>query len=552
MAQLPKVLTQTEVSGPPRQRAATAEDFGAGKDTLIGATRSASNAARGSADAARVRGRGIRQASDAALRAETALAQGWDAMGNAAAKIGDVVYKREEQREIADVHAKLAEGQAKWATHLDDKLRTATPGDDQVVPGFLKDFDEYGKGLSETYKTAGGQQYAGEGLARLRGHFFETAMKGQARLAAAKRVADYIGHQNSSTVAVQKDPEGLPLALERLDRFLESAVELDPEKRLEMQVKGRAELTRASVYGIIDRNWRKARQRLKSGEFSQFLDADDTRRLVDATEAKEREEKIERDRQEAERRRGIEESQKAVGNEFVGLLAEGKLDPGRVVKSNLDWREKEHFLNAIEHKARASLEGREPKTDYGLARRLVDKIESGEFKDERQLYKYLYRDESSQPRGWNQMWDRGSIDERTLNQLSGMIRSQNKAGAQALRASTRELKATAKRLIIGSLMFKDADGPASENYYKFGAELDETVERYKDEGKDVGALFDPDSKDFFGKRINSYIVARDEQRKALRAKLRGQVTAFGAAGSVEPRKPGESMTEYLKRTGGSK
>lgn len=361
MAQLPQNLLRTEVSGPAQSRRAEANDFGAGRDTLIGATRSASNATRQTADAARVRAGSIDRAADAELRAGLAEAGGIASIGRAAGDIGDALYERRKSQEISDLTAKLANGQAKWATHLDETLRTADPADTQVVSRFLKDFGEYGKGLEKGLQTRAAREYARQGAARLKGHFFETAMKGQAELARVKTVQDYAAHQSQSTNALMVDPEGLTLALERHDLYLANAKGLDSKRRLELETAGRAELARAAVRGVINRDFMEARERLKTGEFSQYLDADATHTLLKEVDAEERDQRLEESRRLAEARAQREIEQKAKRDEAFDLWVDGKLTPTWLKKSGLDPEDKFRYERMIDESSRRARA--EEKTD---------------------------------------------------------------------------------------------------------------------------------------------------------------------------------------------
>lgn len=537
MADLPQNLLRTEVASPDGGRRAEGNDFGAGRETLIGARRSASNATRSAADASRARAGSIDRVADAELRADLALAGGVSSLAKGVRDVGDALYERKKQAEISDLTAKAADSQAKWAAQLDETLRTADPADTQVVPRFLKDFDAYGKEIEKGATTRAGKEYARQSMSRLRGHFFETAMRGQAELASVKKVQDFIAHQSQSSTALMVDPEGLPLAFERLDAFLASSKSLDAKKRLELETTGRADLSRAAVRGIISRDFGEARERLKAGEFSQFLDADATNKLLKEVDAEERDQRIEADRQREEARKQREEEQRATGNDFVLKIDEGKLTPKMVRASSLDWREKEHFLDKIERKSKG--DDGAPKTNWSFAKTVMDKIEAGEIKSEKQLWPFVYSEDASR-----------RIDRPTFEHFVSILNRSGRDDRKALNTRVRELKATAKRLIIGATLFDKADGPSAENYYKFGSELDETVDKYVEEGKDPAPLFDPESKEFFGKKIGGYLASRDEQRKALMLKNRGQSEPFGGPQGVEPRKVGESAADYLRRTKG--
>lgn len=534
MAKLPDSLIRTKVSDPNNGRGATAEDFGAGKDTLIGAGRSASNASRGAADSARARGGAIRSAADAQLRADLSLAGGVNQIGQAAIDFDKVLYDRKEQRERSLLNAKLSDAQARWAVGLDEAIRKADPNDDGVVDRFLKGFDEEAKGLADGLETRGAKELARDGVGRLRGHFFETAMKGAAHLAGVASKQDIVKAQSASSNALLADPSGLGVAVERFDSHLDYLVEkgkLSRADALEIGTGGRADLARSAVEGEINLNWKSARERLKAGEWKDYLDARATTVLINKTEEKEREIRIEQERQRAEARRQHEESQRSTGGQFVGLLAAGKLDPATVTKSNLDWREKEHFLEAIERKSKEGT--KEPATDFATAHRFAERIESGNPPTRAELIGALWKPDGK------------GINDTVYNQLTRMMDVGEKQEERAVRDEAKTLKQTARRAILGSNFLDPKDPESEAAYYKYQAELDETVQKYRDEGKDWRPLFDPNSNEFLGKRIPAFIATRDQMRKDLRNKLRGEATMFGGAAGAQKKSAADRVKELM-------
>lgn len=287
MAKLPDSLIRTDVAGPSGGRRANAEDFGAGAETLISSQRAATYALRGSADAARAASTATRRGGEAQLAADRAQAAGLESLGDAATKVSDVLYQRKERVEKSDLNAKLADAQAKWASNLDETLRTADPGDTQVVPRFLKGFDDYSKQLSQGYETQGAKELAQDGVARLRGHFFETAMKGQAHLAELKAKQDYVTHQTKSSEANEIDPSGFALSIERHDAYVNDLVQnhgLSRAAAIQMSTEGRAELARAAFRGYQRIDPQNAIDRLKAGEFKDYIDGEQTFALTKSAE----------------------------------------------------------------------------------------------------------------------------------------------------------------------------------------------------------------------------------------------------------------------------
>src|SRR5687767_5219193 len=79
--------------------------------------------------------------------------RGVSQLGAAIEGVGDQLQRRQEQTEVSELNAKLAEARAKYTTNLAERLRTADPNDKTVVPKFLEEFDSETATLEDEVST---------------------------------------------------------------------------------------------------------------------------------------------------------------------------------------------------------------------------------------------------------------------------------------------------------------------------------------------------------------------------------------------------------------
>ena len=86
---------------------------------------------------------------------------------------GALYLKQQEGREeVTDVHTQLAEANAKWTLHLNDRGNATAPGDNTFADKFVTDFDDYTSKLGDKYTTAKGKRAFEEGVGQLRALIF--------------------------------------------------------------------------------------------------------------------------------------------------------------------------------------------------------------------------------------------------------------------------------------------------------------------------------------------------------------------------------------------
>jgi hypothetical protein len=108
-----------------------------------------------------------------------------------------------------------------------------------------------------------------------------------------------------------------------------------------------------------------------------------------------------------------------------------------------------------------------------------------------------------------------------------------------------------------TLMSKDTTGPLAE--YNYRQYVDQRVDDYRKAGKDPHDLFNASKPDFIGKPeiVNYFRSTLEEQIKATTQRFQGRpapppgLVVPGASAAPATRQPGESINDFMKRTGKS-
>jgi hypothetical protein len=118
------------------------------------------------------------------------------------------------------------------------------------------------------------------------------------------------------------------------------------------------------------------------------------------------------------------------------------------------------------------------------------------------------------------------------------------------------LEGVKKSIDKSNPLMGDIDPSGAHQFYLFHFDVDRKIEEYRKAGKNPHDLFDPSRPEYLGrpeaiapyqKTINQSIQSRVN---AITNPLPGTGSRVpGAAPTVQPRQPGESVQDYLKRTG---
>lgn len=419
-------------------------------------------------------------------------------LGQGLASLGEVLHRRREQAEVSDLTAKVAEAQAEWSVHLQERLRTAEPGTDITEP-FMAELDDYLARLGEQAETRGGRQYLQVASARLRGHFLQSVAAGQAELAGAKAKQDAERALNGFTSALINDPSAFEMNLalhnEGVDHLVEAGL-LSRATAEKWKTAGATEMAKAAVRGWIELDPDLAKEQLNEGRWDGFVGGDLKNQLLGEADQAIRARELEAERLRVAAERQEKQARIATQNDFLAKMAAGELTTEEILQSNLmpfGSGSKEQFLNMLE-KANKADGGSGFRTDPGTYLELFRRIhlppdDPDRIVDENFLNAFLGR----------------GLTFEDLNELRGEIQGKRTQAGEIEADLKKGLLDVAKSTLTGTnqlLGIRDPQGDAQ--LQRFTAWFLQEYKRQIEQGKTPIQLLDPESPDYLGKAIERF------------------------------------------------
>lgn len=463
-------------------------------------------------------------------------------LGEAITGLGKSMFKRAEQEETSELTAKTTEKYAQLQVGLTELVKKG---------GTKEQFEEYEKyasdeldKLGDEYSTPAARQYHAESTASIKAQLYKTSYQAQADLAGAKAVDNYSKVVNSLSSASMSDPSSMALQMELNAKTLDQLVQtgqLPETERIELKRKSDSLIAASTLRGWAKLNPDYAKKKLDSGEFDQLLGAEGKLQAESAIDQAINAKRIEQDRLRQEQERLKKQQQSLTQNDLLKAMVDKKLTTDMIMESNLDAfgsGSKEQFLGMLETANSAS---HRLKDDGKTMAMLFERIhlpdgDPRKLTDENELNKYFGNGLGIT--GLNQLRD--EIQGR--NTIEGEMSSNLKRGIEreAMRSLVKENPMTGLRDPLGN-----------EQYSKF---MTWFYIEYKDQrakGKTDAELLNPESPEYLGKYIVNFKRSTKDQMKAMTNSTKAP-TRIPFPNEVEPRKPGEKLSDYQKRTGGTK
>jgi Sec-independent protein translocase protein TatA len=480
---------------------------------------------------------------------DISLGRSIQGLGSAISEVSDVVYKRQEQKEVNDLTAKMAAKDAEYTKALQEKLRTADPKDpnyEKLIPEFLDAYDKDIGSLQDGISTNGARQYFTRENAQMRTHFTKFAASAQAELAGIKAVEDYKSTVDNFSATLVSDPSSYERIQQRHDEAIDNMVKygaLPMEKALQFKQVGKETLAKSAVQGWVDINPQYAKKQLEEGQWDNMLGGEAKTQMIGRAEQGINAQRIEAERQKQLEKEALKERQTVVQNDFLAKMSKGKLTTKDILNSNLDAfgsGSKEQFLNMLEQKRDKPM-----RTDPGTYRALWDRIhlpdgDKKKINDENELNQYV---------------SKGLLTFESLGQLRAEIQGKRteEGGIES------ELKKGLADVAKGQLTKSNAmtglrDPVGDEQYQKFMSYFLTEYSNQRKKGKSAQDLLNPDSPDYLGKAIGRFKRSQQQIMNDMVNSMgdfdeeaKPEATATPAPAAL-PRQPGESAADYLKRT----
>lgn len=224
-----------------------------------------------------------------------------------------------------------------------------------------------------------------------------------------------------------------------------------------------------------------------------------------------------------------EQRQKATQNSFLQSMTNGTLTPQTVLNSNLSpfgSGSKDEFLRMLNKDT--------SKTDPALFNELFARTHladgnPGKIVNENDLNPYLIS---------------GRLSIEDLGKLRGEISGNKTTDGQSEEQLKKGLFEVAKSTLTRSNPLIGIQDPiGDENLQRFSSWFIGEYQKQRAAGKSPAELLNPDSADYLGKRLSSYVRSPQEIMQDTLQR------AMAPSTSAVPRKEGESAADYLKRIG---
>ncbi|HNA69987.1 MAG TPA: hypothetical protein PK473_03045 [Nitrosomonas sp.] len=456
-------------------------------------------------------------------------------------KTADIIGEQQSRSEVSDLTAKMAKAQADFTINWAETMKTADPADKELSTKFLKGYDDYMSKIGEGVSTEDGKNYFVRTNAQMRSHFMQSAYTGQAQLAGIKAVEDYTGSVNNLSNSLFADPSSFETVRNMNEKNLEERVRLggmDRKTALKLQTESNQKIAEASIRGWANLNPEYAQQQLTQGRYDSYLTEDQKQQMFGEVNAAIRGRQAEAERQIRLKEEERKQAQMETENGFQEKVVNNQLTSKEILQSNLDPRDKEHYLNLIQRKSKES----DPSVFNELLRRAnLPDGDPAKLVNEKELVNYAVN---------------GLLSYSDLNDLRKEVQGKRtEQGKIEDQAKTSVLKQAESMLVKKDPLTGLADPDGLVNYQRFVTLYWKKWEEGRKAGKTVEQLTDPSSPDWLGKYVKDfYVNPLDSIKKSAdRLKMNRNNEFAPPTPPIKPenmRRPGETIDQWLKRTEG--
>lgn len=473
---------------------------------------------------------------------------------------GDVVVRFAEHKEISQGAAAYAALNDRLTQQWNERAKTADPNDPTVAAKFREEvlepeLEKYRGG----FLTEGGQKFAEARVDNLRNHMFEKTAADMSSLAAKAVETNMRTTANSLSNTAMRDPTAVPHLLAQSDALVNDLVESAPNLKGAASAKVRMDLTermkenivKAGAVGAIQNSPDPEKTAQEWGaKYPQYINGAELKQLAGAARTEIRARRVDAAYTEHLQEKAAQKASDARETDYLQRLysddpkEQGQVSTRAIVNDPaLNRVAKERMLGIVNREMKPETAAQESNDNYV---RILEDIRSGKITDINDIYKARIDNK---------------INRADFNQARQDFIDFRSPEGQRVGQAEEQFITAVKPMIDKSnpLMGKvDQDGPL--NVYRLRMDIKRKVEEYRKAGKDWRDLFDPSKPDFMGKpeSIAPYQKPLSQSVSDTARRLTGgAVTPPNVAGApplpapkIEPRKPGESPADYLKRTGG--
>lgn len=198
-------------------------------------------------------------------------------------KVGEALYKRDEQEDLSNLHVTTANLLASSIRQAKDRAAKGEATGADFTENVLNEFDQTSDKLAAVATTREGQNYLQRTVAEIRAHVGGTAADLQ-RSARSDKAANDINTSFNALAGTTKDnPNSFGTALQMLNSQIENSVKmygLDAEKGDDLRRVMSNELATSAMRGWIGKDINYAKKLLSDGVLDKFLTPNRQQELV--------------------------------------------------------------------------------------------------------------------------------------------------------------------------------------------------------------------------------------------------------------------------------
>lgn len=466
------------------------------------------------------------------------------------------VEKAAVQSDVSTASIEAARARADYTKSLNEKLRSATPGDKTIADTFVADYDNTIQKVRDKLSTGAGQRAFDQSSAVLRSDLYTKANAGQAELMGVKAQSDYKGTLNHLSASLIEDPSAFPQVLQQHDATLAGLVStgmMPADKAMELKTQMTPELAKSALRGWIRSDPDATLKDLQDphSQWDQYINGDIKHQMFGEIKQQQSANRTEAERQQALLDQAKQERVNATQNQFLGDLSKNELTAQTVLDDpNLPAfgsGSKNQFLEMMQKQAAS---GGKMQKDSSVFLAYFDRINglhgAKPLLDENEL---------------NEGVGHG-LDMESLNMLRGEMQKRKTTEGMNTSKIQSSMLETAKDLITGVNSVtgvRDPEGPAS--YVRFMSTFLKEWDDNKKAGVSDSQMTDPNNSHYMGYKYKTYARSMEQLQGSMMNSLGGNVGSVSPFGPDAPpltspvgadaklRLPGESPAQYLKRRG---
>ncbi len=422
------------------------------------------------------------------------VGQAIEGFGQAVGQAQDRIYRGNVQKEINQGYRDISTIRNQFTQRIEDDTKAGTIDTEKIST----DYQDAINKVSGNFTTPEAKDYFEKHSLDLQGDILKSATVSQAHVTGQKAIEDWQTSINLNGNTLQKDPSSFQNILDSNNQTIDESFkngQIDSVTAQKLKRMSGQELAKSAVQGWADVNPDIAKQKLKAGEFDQHLDQDAKHQLEGQIEQAIRGKEIDQERTERLQEKALKKAQTTTQNDFLQQMEAGSLDSKQILNSNLDpvgGGSKEQFLQMLK---KHNDPEEKLKTDGQTMINLYGRIhlpdgDPKKLTDENEL---------------NQYFGHG-LSFADMNRLRAEMQGKETEAGKIESDLKKQVIDIAKGKLTKSNPLTGIRDPiGDEQMARFMVHFFDDYKKQRDSGKTATELLNPDSKDYLGKNISSYV-----------------------------------------------